>query len=159
MRLKLKEGSRPRRCCCVFCDPCLSKSMERHSEDGRVVGGGRAFLDCQKTILQLFLYDSLNTVRQSNEESQTYITRQRLKANVCVFVCVTAAVCGVCFEGTSAATLHSQEPLPVQGVVCGQLHLLWVPDVHTHPSQHHLSGHAGESLTHIHKMGNGQSGL
>lgn len=62
-----------------------------------------------------------------------------------MWICAIASVCGICPEGSTSAALHPKEPLPVQGVVCGQLHLLRVPDVHTHPPQHHLSGHAGES--------------
>lgn len=61
-----------------------------------------------------------------------------------VWVYVSAPVCPVCPEGTSAAVLHSQEPLPVPGVVCGHVVLLRVPHVRPHRAQHHLPGHAGE---------------
>lgn len=55
-----------------------------------------------------------------------------------------ATVCGICPQGPAPAEVHPQEPAPVQSVVCGQLHLLWIPDVRPHPAQHHLLGHAGQ---------------
>lgn len=55
-----------------------------------------------------------------------------------------APVCAVCAEGSSAAALHPQEPLPVPDLVRGHLLLLRVPHVFPDPAEHHLPGHAGE---------------
>lgn len=38
----------------------------------------KAFLDCQKTVLQLFLYDGLSTEKQRDEAFGNFIGRQKL---------------------------------------------------------------------------------
>lgn len=55
-----------------------------------------------------------------------------------------ASVCGVRPQSPAPAALHPQESLPVQVLVCGQLHRLRVRHVCPHHPQHAVSGHPGE---------------
>lgn len=65
------------------------------------------------------------------------------------FLTPPASVCAVCSQGSSTALLHSQEPLPVPGVVHCHLLLLWVPYVPPNNAQYHVSWNAGMNTTDI----------
>lgn len=53
--------------------------MEMQTEGGRIEGPSgmeKSFLDCQKTVLQLFLHDGLSTEKQRDEALGNFIDRQ-----------------------------------------------------------------------------------
>lgn len=55
-----------------------------------------------------------------------------------------ASVRGVRAQGPSTAEVHPKEPIPVQVLVCGELHGVWVHHVRAHHAEHTLPGCAGK---------------
>lgn len=66
------------------------------------------------------------------------------KSLIARFLVPTASVCAVCTQSSTSEMLHSEEPLPVQVLVFGDLVLLWVHHVLPHHVKHIMSGDTGK---------------